>query len=40
MHAPENFAGKAGVIQVTDASVDGTLYQVCNLIAYATPQRV
>lgn len=28
MHAPESFAGKAGVIQVTDASVDGTLYQV------------
>ncbi|KAK6391735.1 hypothetical protein LTR65_004229 [Meristemomyces frigidus] len=28
VHAPSDFAGKAGVIQVVDKSVDGLLYQV------------
>jgi hypothetical protein len=28
LHAPSNFAGKPGVLQVTDNSVDGLLYQV------------
>jgi hypothetical protein len=29
LSAPESFAGKAGILQVTDFSGDGTLYQVC-----------
>jgi hypothetical protein len=28
LSAPESFAGKAGILQVTDFSGDGTLYQV------------
>jgi hypothetical protein len=30
LSAPEDFAGKPGILQVTDYSGDGTLYQVCS----------
>ncbi|KAK5121665.1 hypothetical protein LTR85_004837 [Meristemomyces frigidus] len=35
MHAPSEFAGKAGVIQVVDNSVDGMLYQ-CAPVNFVT----
>jgi hypothetical protein len=31
LSVPEDFAGKPGILQVTDFSGDGTLYQVCSL---------
>lgn len=30
LSAPGDFAGKGGILQVTDYSGDGTLYQVCH----------
>lgn len=32
LSAPEDFAGKPGVLQVIDYSGDGTLYQVCPMV--------
>lgn len=34
LSAPGDFAGKGGILQVTDYSGDGTLYQVCLLVMH------